>query len=129
MNQPREAGNPQPPDSLEYLGIYQTPGGHNTLELKLDSDGSLGGYFSLGGETLEVRSIPGPAGRLHGMLMDNQAEAVTVFRACLVPGGITLELDIPAPQADFSEAETLHFIRVKAPLLENEPDIHKETKS
>ena len=107
---------PESPDPLPYLGNYRTPGSHNTLELRLNPGGSLGGHFSLGGESLEVRSIPGPAEGLYGILLDPQGDAVAIFRARISQDTLMLELDIPGPQPDFSEAETLEFVRVKAPL-------------
>jgi hypothetical protein len=114
MNLDSELGHYEPSDAAEYLGTYLARGGSNRLELTLAPDGSLGGQFMVGGERLEVRGTPA-AGRLQGILLDQQAEVVTVFRAWLIEGGLTLELDIPGGEPDFSEAEMLQFIRAKSP--------------
>jgi hypothetical protein len=115
MSQSKVLGNLEPPDSPNYLGIYHTQGGSGRLELGLSPDGSLGGCFSLGDETLEVRGISSAPEGLYGVLLDPQAETLAVFRASLTEGGLTLELDIPGGEPDFSEAEMLQLIRAKSP--------------
>ena len=112
MSQVDAVNNPLPPDPPEYVGLYQAPGSHNTLELRLNPGGSLGGHFLLGGETLEVRGMPGAAEGLYGELLDPHGDAVAVFRGRVSQDILTLELDIPGPQPDFSEAETLHLTRI-----------------
>jgi hypothetical protein len=110
-----------------YTGTYQTPGNHNTLELHLSPEGSLEGHFWLGAEPLAVRGTLNPAGGIGGTLLDAGAGVMAIFRAWLDPDGLTLELDVPGPGSDslptaiseadfleaaFSEAETLHFLRI-----------------
>lgn len=108
-----QSETPSIQEAPDYFGVYHTLASTNLLELRLNPGGSLGGSFVLGGERLEVQGNIGPAGAIHGVLLDERAEVVTVFRAWPVADGLTLELDVPSPQPDFSEAETLQFVRSK----------------
>lgn len=110
----------KPVSPADWLGIYagQIGGVDCTLELKLDPQGKLHGYFNSGDERLEVRGVtPEHGGALRGLLQEpSEPTAIAIFRASLEGRGLLLEMDLPDPdERDFSGAEQVWLVRLEAP--------------
>lgn len=109
----------KPVSPADWLGIYggQIGGVDCTLELKLDPQGKLHGYFNSGDERLEVRGVtPEHRGAIQGLLQEpSEPAAIAIFRASLEGQGLLLEMDLPDPdERDFSGAEQVWLVRLEA---------------
>ncbi|WP_157205911.1 hypothetical protein [Calidithermus timidus] len=119
MDKPVSSGEASQGFSPDWPGIYagQIGGVDCTLELKLDPQGKLHGYFSSGEERLEVQGVtPELGGGIRGLLRAlGEPTAIAIFRASLEGEKLLLEMDVPDPdEPDFSGAEQVWLIRLEA---------------